>query len=116
MQCSEGLWTTLQTLQAQAIEVHTGVIFHDLRRTIARKLRRAGIAEGAIMRIGGWKTRSVFERYAIVTRSDIADAILKLQQTEKVLSETIETAIGHAARRATAPCAPRACCACEAST
>jgi len=31
------------------------------------------------MRIGGWKTRSVFERYAIVSRSDIADAMLKLE-------------------------------------
>ena len=36
------------------------------------------------MRIGGWKTRSVFERYAIVSRSDIVDAMLKLQDTEKL--------------------------------
>jgi len=36
------------------------------------------------MKIGGWRTRSVFERYAIVSRSDIADAMLKLQQSEKL--------------------------------
>lgn len=35
------------------------------------------------MKIGGWRTRSVFERYAIVSRSDMADAILKLQESEK---------------------------------
>jgi hypothetical protein len=32
------------------------------------------------MKIGGWKTRSVFERYAIVAQSDIADAVQKLQK------------------------------------
>src|ERR1041385_5564176 len=31
------------------------------------------------MKIGGWRTRSVFERYAIVSRNDIADAMLLLQ-------------------------------------
>ena len=55
------------------------LLFHDLRRTAARNLRRAGIAEGIIQRIGGWKTRSVFERYAIVTRTDIAEAMRKLE-------------------------------------
>ena len=35
------------------------------------------------MKIGGWRTRSVFERYAIVSRSDMNDAILKLQHSEK---------------------------------
>ena len=86
---------------------YTGLIFHDLRRTAARNLRRAGIAEGVIMRIGGWKTRSVFERYAIGSRSDIADAMLKLQQTEKALEESAEPKIGHeighAAPRTAAP-------------
>jgi hypothetical protein len=34
------------------------------------------------MKIGGWRTRSVFERYAIVSHSDMNDAILKLQESE----------------------------------
>jgi hypothetical protein len=34
------------------------------------------------MKIGGWRTRSVFERYAIVSRTDMNDAILKLQESE----------------------------------
>lgn len=61
---------------------YVGLIFHDLRRTAARNLRRAGVAEGVIMKIGGWRTRSVFERYAIVSQSDISDAIQKLQTFE----------------------------------
>ncbi len=35
-------------------------------------------AEDVIMKIGGWRTRSVFERCAIVSQTDIADALKKL--------------------------------------
>ena len=41
-------------------------------------LRRAGIDELTIMRLGGWKTRSMFERYAIVDSSDLTEAQQKL--------------------------------------
>jgi hypothetical protein len=41
------------------------------------------------MKIGGWRTRSVFERYAIVSRNDIQEAMRKLQTSEA------ELAIGH---------------------
>jgi integrase len=62
---------------------YVGLMVHDLRRTAARNLRRAGVAEGVIQKIGGWKTRSVFERYNIVTQSDIQDAMLMLQTSEQ---------------------------------
>jgi len=77
---------------------YTGLIFHDLRRTAARNLRRAGIAETVIMKIGGWRTRSVFERYAIVSRNDLADAMRKLEISERAeigheISHTGQTAL-----------------------
>ncbi len=31
------------------------------------------------MKIGGWRTRRVFERYAIVSQTDIAEAMRKLE-------------------------------------
>ena len=65
-----------------------GLLFHDLRRTAARNLRPAGIAEGVIMKIGGWRTRSVFERYAIVDQNDIAAAMKKLQASEQKLDNS----------------------------
>jgi integrase len=83
---------------------YTGLIFHDMRRTGARNLRRAGISETVIMKIGGWKTPSVFQRYAIVNRTDIADAMNKLQQSEKELEQDA-TPIGH--RLVTVPTEPR---------
>ena len=63
------------------------LLFHDPRRTAARALRRAGVAEGVIMGIGGWKTCSIFERYAIVAQSDIIDAMGKFEQRRHVAGE-----------------------------
>jgi integrase len=65
--------------KARAAAGIPNLLFHDLRRTAARNYRRAGIAEGVIMKIGGWKTRSVFERYAIIAHSDVEDAVEKLE-------------------------------------
>jgi len=45
---------------------------HDLRRTAARNLRRAGLAESDIMELCGWETRAMFKRYAI--KDDAANA------------------------------------------
>jgi hypothetical protein len=39
-----------------------------------RNLRRLGVHEKTIMKIGVWKTRSVFDRYNIVDEKDLAEA------------------------------------------
>ncbi len=68
-----------------------GLLVHDLRRTGARNLRREGVAEGTIMKIGGWKTRSVFQRYDIQDESDLEDAAQRLnQKREKKLAQAAE--------------------------
>lgn len=62
-----------------------GFRFHDLRHTWCSRMCELGVDEATIMQLGGWKTRSMIDRYAHPSTDHKREALEKLNKVPLIL-------------------------------
>ena len=73
-----GLTHTEKVPGSTKVRIVHDVLFHDLRRTAARNLLAKGVHETVAMKITGHATRSMFDRYSIVSSDDVRKAMKEM--------------------------------------
>jgi integrase len=71
---------------------YDGLTLHDLRRSGARNLRRAGVSEDVAVKITGHRTRAIFTRYNIVDADDLHDAMdsVQMDSVQKLITNSLQ--------------------------
>jgi hypothetical protein len=72
---------------------YKGLTLHDLRRSAVRNLINPGVRERVAMQITGHKTRSVFDRYHIVSPVDVIDAMQAVETASLTARKSIDAGV-----------------------
>lgn len=92
----QGLKLHQKCSHCRASMKYEGRLFHDLRRSAARDMIRAGVAQTIAMKITGHKTATMFERYNIADTDDLREALAKTALYREAGREKVRAISGRA--------------------